>query len=146
VRIVLAGRAKDMILRAAENIYPGLYEPALHVPGVNLAVLVGLPAADADERVAAVVELELGADRDRVRAMLHERFARMGSARPDVLLIAPVPLSGRSRKPDRQAAARLAASAPARFVEPVGDATLATERGLIGGRPPWPAPRRGRPR
>ncbi|WP_198141705.1 class I adenylate-forming enzyme family protein, partial [Micromonospora sp. ATCC 39149] len=33
-RVVLAGRSKDMILRGAENIYPGLYEPALHVPGV----------------------------------------------------------------------------------------------------------------
>src|SRR5262249_22908641 len=33
-RVVLAGRCKDMILRDAENIYPGLYEPSLHVPGV----------------------------------------------------------------------------------------------------------------
>jgi olefin beta-lactone synthetase len=120
VRIVLAGRSKDMILRAAENIYPGLYEPALHVPGVSLAVLVGIPATDADERVAAVIELEPGADRDRVKSALHQRFARMGSARPDVLLFAPVPLSGRSRKPDRQAAARLAASAPARSTELIG--------------------------
>ena len=45
-RIVLAGRVKDMILRGAENVYPGLYEPALHVPGVDLAVLVGVPAGD----------------------------------------------------------------------------------------------------
>lgn len=121
VRVVLAGRAKDMILRAAENIYPGLYEPALHVPGVSLAVLVGVPADDADERVAAVVELAPGADRDRVRTALIERFGRMGSARPDVLLFAPVPLSGRSRKPDREAAAHLVAAAPARSVEPIGD-------------------------
>lgn len=34
-RIVLEGRSKDMVLRRAENIYPGLYEPALHVPGWN---------------------------------------------------------------------------------------------------------------
>lgn len=111
VRIVLAGRCKDMILRAAENIYPGLYEPALHVAGVALAVLVGVPAADGDERVAAVVELAPGADQNRARSALLERFDRMGSARPDVLLFAPVPLSGRSRKPDRQAAAQLAAAA-----------------------------------
>jgi acyl-CoA synthetase (AMP-forming)/AMP-acid ligase II len=127
VRVVLAGRSKDMILRAAENIYPGLYEPALHVPGVGLAVLVGVPAADGDERVAAVVELEPGADRDRVRAALLERFGRMGSARPDVLLFAPVPLGGRSRKPDRQAAAALVAVAPAQSIEPIGGTTSAAK-------------------
>jgi hypothetical protein len=33
----------------------------------------------------------------------------MGSARPDALVFADVPLSGRSRKPDRAATARLAA-------------------------------------
>lgn len=110
-RLVLAGRCKDMILRQAENIYPGLYEPALHVCGVSLAVLVGMPDTDRDERVAAVVELEPGADRARTRAALFEQFDRMGSARPDLLLFASVPLSGRSRKPDRQAAARLACAA-----------------------------------
>ena len=107
-QVVLAGRSKDMILRAAENIYPGLYEPMLHVPGVSLAILVGVPAPDQDERVAAVVELEPGADRDQVRAWLRARFESMGSARPDLLLFAPVPLSGRSRKPDRAAASELA--------------------------------------
>ena len=106
-QVVLAGRCKDMILRGAENIYPGLYEPALQVAGVSLAILVGVPAADLDERVAVVAQLEPGADRDQVRARLHERFESMGSARPDLLLFAPVPLSGRSRKPDRAAAAEL---------------------------------------
>lgn len=109
-QVVLAGRSKDMILRAAENIYPGLYEPLLHVPGVSLAILVGVPADDHDERVAAVVELEPGADQDEVRAWLRPRFASMGSARPDLLLFAPVPLRGRSRKPDRTAASKLAAA------------------------------------
>ncbi|WOI60954.1 class I adenylate-forming enzyme family protein [Streptomyces fradiae] len=45
-RIVLEGRRKDMVLRRAENIYPGLYEPALHVPGVELVLLVGVPAGE----------------------------------------------------------------------------------------------------
>ena len=49
-RVVMHGRAKDMVLRRAENIYPGLYEPSLHVPGVRLAVLVGVPSADGDEQ------------------------------------------------------------------------------------------------
>jgi len=44
----------------------------------------------------------------------------MGSARPDLLMFSPVPLSGRSRKPDRQAASRLVATAPAQSTEAVG--------------------------
>ncbi len=103
-----------MILRGAENIYPGLYEPALHVPGVQLALLVGVPDGDGDERVAAVVELEPGADPGRVRTALDVPLARMGAARPDAVLFAPVPLAGRSRKPDRRAAAELAAASEGR--------------------------------
>ncbi len=109
-RVVLAGRAKEMILRRAENIYPGLYEPALHVPGVALAVLVGVPAGDGDERLVAMVELSPGADRRRVESALRPVLARMGAARPDAVVFARVPLAGRSRKPDRAAAARLAAT------------------------------------
>ncbi|SDT60336.1 AMP-binding protein [Actinoplanes derwentensis] len=111
-RVVLAGRCKDMILRGAENIYPGLYEPALHVPGVALAVLVGVPAGDGDEQVVAVVETAPGADRATVEAALREPLRRMGSAHPDRLIFAPVPLAGRSRKPDRAAAASLASTNP----------------------------------
>ncbi|MFB7263228.1 AMP-binding protein, partial [Streptomyces nojiriensis] len=104
-RIVLEGRSKDMVLRRAENIYPGLYEPALHVPGVELAVLVGIPAGDGDERLVAVVQPRRGADERALRAALSEPVRRMGAARPDALLLARIPLSGRSRKPDRAATA-----------------------------------------
>jgi acyl-CoA synthetase (AMP-forming)/AMP-acid ligase II len=107
--VVLGGRCKDMILRGAENIYPGLYEPALHVPGVELAVIVGVPAGDGDERVVALVQPAAGADHHAVRAALRTPLERMGSARPDAVVLAEIPLSGRSRKPDRAAAARLAA-------------------------------------
>ncbi|MEW2633694.1 class I adenylate-forming enzyme family protein [Streptomyces sp. NPDC048389] len=108
-RIVLEGRCKDMVLRRAENIYPGLYEPSLHVPGVELAVLVGVPAGDGDERLVAVVQPRPGHDEARLRAALAGPLRRMGSARPDALVFADVPLSGRSRKPDRAATSRLAA-------------------------------------
>jgi len=117
-RVVLAGRCKDMILRGTQNIYPGLYEPALHVRGVTLAVLVGVPAPDGDERLGAVIELDPGTDRDQVNTDLRAQLDRMGAARPDVILFAAVPLSGRSRKPDRQAAARLIASAQGKAVVP----------------------------
>jgi acyl-CoA synthetase (AMP-forming)/AMP-acid ligase II len=106
--VTLGGRCKDMILRGAENIYPGLYEPALHVPGVDLAVLVGVPAGDGDERVVALVQPVAGADPDAIRDALRSPLDRMGSARPDAVVLADVPLSGRSRKPDRAAASRLA--------------------------------------
>lgn len=109
--VVLAGRAKDMILRRAENIYPGLYEPSLHVPGVSLAVLVGIPAGDGDEDVAAIIETTPGADRSAVEAALREPLRRMGAAKPDHVIFAPVPLAGRSRKPDRAQAAAFAISA-----------------------------------
>jgi olefin beta-lactone synthetase len=108
-RIVLEGRCKEMVLRRAENIYPGLYEPSLHVPGVALALLVGVPAGDGDEHLVALVQPVPGADRERLRAALAGPLEGMGSARPDAVLLADIPLSGRSRKPDRAAAARLAA-------------------------------------
>ncbi|MET0424227.1 MAG: class I adenylate-forming enzyme family protein [Actinoplanes sp.] len=109
-RVVLGGRAKDMILRRAENIYPGLYEPGLHVPEVSLALLVGIPAEDGDERVVAVVQPAPGVNERAVRAALREPLSRMGAARPDAVVVARIPLSGRSRKPDRAATALLAAA------------------------------------
>ena len=69
-----------MILRAAENIYPGLYEPSLHVPGVELAVIVGVPATDGDERVVAVVQPAHGADPARYGRRCAPRWT--GWARP----------------------------------------------------------------
>jgi acyl-CoA synthetase (AMP-forming)/AMP-acid ligase II len=110
-QLVLGGRQKDMILRRAENIYPGLYEPSLHVPGVELALLVGVPAGDGDERVVAVVQPAPGYSEQDVCASLRTSIARMGSAQPDAVVFARIPLAGRSRKPDRAATARLAASA-----------------------------------
>ncbi|WP_244409653.1 class I adenylate-forming enzyme family protein [Streptomyces albofaciens] len=108
-RIVLEGRCKDMVLKCAENICPGLYENAVHEPGVDLALLVGIPAGDGDERLMAVVQPVRGADRAR-RAALAGPLARMGTPRPDAVLLAGIPLFGRSRKPDRAATARLAAT------------------------------------
>jgi acyl-CoA synthetase (AMP-forming)/AMP-acid ligase II len=109
-RIVLAGRSKDMVVRRAENIYPGLHEPALQVPGVELALLVGVPAGDGDERLVALVQPCPGAEPRRIRAALTGPLARMGGARPDAVVFGTVPLSGRSRKPDRAAAALRAAA------------------------------------
>lgn len=108
-RIVLEGRCKDMVLRNAENIYPGLYEPSLHLPDVELAVLVGVPDADGDERLVALIQPQVGADRKKLRAELERPLSRMGHARPDDVVFGDVPLKGRSLKPDREKAALLCA-------------------------------------
>ncbi|MEU1285884.1 class I adenylate-forming enzyme family protein [Kitasatospora sp. NPDC005856] len=113
-RIVLAGRLKDMVLRRAENIYPGLYEPALHVPGVELVVLVGVPDGNGDERLVALVQPAPGADPQHLRTALRGPLDRMGFARPDAVLFGTVPLAGRSRKPDRSAASTYCARELAR--------------------------------
>jgi acyl-CoA synthetase (AMP-forming)/AMP-acid ligase II len=113
-RIVLAGRCKDMVLRQAENIYPGLYEPALHLPAVEVALLVGVADGEGDERLVALVQPRAGADRRKLRGDLELAFSRMGRARPDDLVFADVPLTGRSRKPDRRRAAELCAQRLAR--------------------------------
>jgi len=107
-RVVLHGRAKDMILRRAENIYPGLYEPSLNIAGVAEAVMVGVSAFDGDEVVVVVAELEDTADRRRIVLELRRVIAGMGGHKADYLVLTEVPRSGRSRKPDRIAASQLA--------------------------------------
>ena len=117
-RVVLAGRCKDMILRAAQNIYPGLDRSRCMSGASASPCWWACRPADGDERLGAVVELDPGADRDQVNTALRAQLDRMGAARPDVILFAAVPLSGRSRKPDRHAAARLIASAPGKVIVP----------------------------
>ncbi|MET0191649.1 MAG: class I adenylate-forming enzyme family protein [Pseudonocardia sediminis] len=111
-RIVLVGRAKDMIIRKSTNIYPGLYEPAVaDLPGVAEAYLVGVPDGIGDERVVLLLRPAQGAPADladRVREVLPRIMD--SSALPDrVLTVTNVPRDGRTRKPDRTAMTRLAA-------------------------------------
>lgn len=112
-RIVLLGRASDMIIRGEHNIYPALYEPLVErVPGVRRAALVGdFDGALADERLVLVVEPETGTDHDalaaRVRAAVRSGPLRLdGSAQPDRIVIATLPESGRSHKIDKTALRR----------------------------------------
>jgi acyl-CoA synthetase (AMP-forming)/AMP-acid ligase II len=103
-RVVLLGRAKDMIIRREENIYPGLYEPRIAaLPGVADALLVGLAdPATGDEEVVLALVLEAGARLDAVSARLPEVIGR--AAFPDRVVAVPaVPRSGRTHKPDREA-------------------------------------------
>lgn len=134
-RLVLVGRTRDMIIRGTTNIYPGLFEPRIAaLDGVGEALLVGVPQVDGDERVALVVTSAAGERPggaaglgprpdagaavhldphhplvDRVRAALPGVLDH--DALPDVVLHADrVPLAGRSRKPDRAALSRAAAT------------------------------------
>jgi acyl-CoA synthetase (AMP-forming)/AMP-acid ligase II len=102
-RIVLTGRATDMIIRGHVNIYPGLYEPAIaRLPGVAEAVLVGLPDAVGDERVVLAVVPAPGATDvvARLRALLPS-VVDAGALPDEIVLLDAMPTTGRTRKPDR---------------------------------------------
>jgi acyl-CoA synthetase (AMP-forming)/AMP-acid ligase II len=107
-RIILLGRRKDMMIRGPHNIYPELYEPAIErIVGVRRCAMVGVYDEDAaDERIVLGVEPEPGVDantlRERVRAALRQGPNRIDDAAlPDLILVASLPVSGRSSKVDR---------------------------------------------
>ena len=114
-RVVLLGRAKDMIIRGRYNIYPELHEPVIErIDGVRRCAMVGVfDEAVADERVVLVVEGEPGVAEDSLRTRLAEAL-RPGagviddSALPDLVRLAPVPVVGRSTKVDKRALRALA--------------------------------------
>lgn len=103
-QIVLLGRKKDMIIRGNTNIYPGLFESTIcTLAGVGQALLIGVPDEIGDERVVLALVPNADAPTD-----LADRVARAlpgmidTSALPDdVVVIDRIPVSGRSRKPDR---------------------------------------------
>jgi len=70
--------------------------------------MVGVSAFDGDEVVVVVAELEETADARRIVPELRRVIDAMGGHRADYLVLAEVPRSGRSRKPDRIAASQLA--------------------------------------
>ncbi|MES2524357.1 MAG: class I adenylate-forming enzyme family protein [Gemmatimonadota bacterium] len=112
-RIVLRGRATDMIIRGDHNIYPALYEPLVErIAGVRRAALLGdFDSAMADERVVLVIEPEPGVDEaeltTRVRDAVRAGPLRLdSSAQPDRIVIATLPESGRSHKLDKEALRR----------------------------------------
>jgi len=67
----ITGRSKDMIIRGGENIAPAAVERALmSIPGVNEAIVFGIPHADLGEEVMAVVV----ADGDHTPAQLQQQL------------------------------------------------------------------------
>ena len=117
-RIVLLGRSKDMIIRDAFNIYPGLYEDTIsRIPGVAACAMVGLPDAESgEERVVLFIEPDVRSAARKRRGLVNRvgRALRDGenridrSALPDEMVLIPRLPRNRSRKVDRLALKRLA--------------------------------------
>jgi fatty-acyl-CoA synthase len=72
----ITGRAKDMIIRAGENVYPREIEEFLHGhPKVAEVQVVGIPDARLGEAVAAWIRLKEPADEDEIREFCRGRIA-----------------------------------------------------------------------
>ena len=96
-----------MVLRGAENIYPGLYEPVIAgIPGVREAALVGVPNEIGDDELVLVIVGDAG----RVAAALPGLID--AAVMPDrIVVMESLPRRGRSRKLDRAALAEALAGA-----------------------------------
>lgn len=113
-RIVLMGRAKDMLIRDDFNLYPGLYEPTIsRIDGIGACAIIGITDPEtADERVLLYVERDpavRGLTSDELRKRV-ERGIRSGDTRIDfkalpdeIRVVEKLPRSGRSHKIDRAA-------------------------------------------
>ena len=72
----ITGRCKDMIIRGGENIAPVAVERALMtIPGVNEAVVFGVPHADLGEEVMAVVVVEGDLTAQKLQEQLRGKVA-----------------------------------------------------------------------
>ncbi len=72
----ITGRAKDMIIRAGENVYPREVEEFLHThPKVAEVQVVGLPDARLGETVAAWIRLREPAAEEEIRDFCRGRIA-----------------------------------------------------------------------
>jgi acyl-CoA synthetase (AMP-forming)/AMP-acid ligase II len=117
-RLILLGRAKDMLIRGSFNLYPGLYEPAIAaLPGVADCAYVGLPdPVTLDEQVVLAVVAAVGQDPDvLVKRLASELTGVIDTAAcPDrVVPVAAIPRGGRTAKPDRGALRKLLAASAA---------------------------------
>ena len=72
----ITGRAKDMIIRGGENIYPREMEEFLHThPKIADVQVVGLPDARLGEAVAAWIRLKEPAEEDEIREFCRGKIA-----------------------------------------------------------------------
>ncbi len=72
----ITGRAKDMIIRAGENVYPREIEEFLHLhPKVAEVQVVGIPDTRLGETVAAWIRLKEPATEEEIREFFRGRLA-----------------------------------------------------------------------
>lgn len=107
-RIILLGRKKDMIIKGNFNIYPTLFESVIAgINGVKHCALVGIYRENkSDEEIVLVVETDTAEPHDQFRARLKRELAGGphsidAYAQPDKIVFMDLPLSGRSRKVDK---------------------------------------------
>lgn len=114
-RLVLLGRAKDMIIAGSFNLYPGLYEPAIAaLKGVAEVAYVGVPdPVTADEEVVLAVVPEAGADAAALTRRLPAELLRVvdvAACPARIVVVDAIPRRGRTEKPDRDALRTLVAA------------------------------------
>lgn len=116
--LVLLGRRKHMFIRGTQNVYPGLYESVIAgIPGVNDAVMTGVPDAIGDDRIVVLVVPGTPCARPDATHPVARAVARAlpglvdAGVLPDLVVAVPsLPKKGRTQKLDRAAAADLARS------------------------------------
>jgi fatty-acyl-CoA synthase len=100
--ISITGRAKEMIIRGGENIYPAEIEDALRaLPDVLDASVVGVPDERYGEQAAAFVRIADGAtlSYEKMREQLSDRVARFKVPRYlEIVEAFPVTPSGKIQK------------------------------------------------
>jgi acyl-CoA synthetase (AMP-forming)/AMP-acid ligase II len=74
--IKLRGRSKDMIIRGGVNIYPADIENALlQHSGVSEAAVIGVPAKDMGEEIAAFITISAPVTSDEIRSFCKTQLA-----------------------------------------------------------------------
>ena len=107
-RVEVLGRADDVVVTGGENVSPAAVERVLLAePGVEDAVVVGMPDPDWGAAVVALVVADPTTTDARLRAAVADRLGRHHAPR-HVLRVDALPRLGIG-KPDRRAAAELAA-------------------------------------
>ena len=80
--LYIEDRAKDMVLRAGENVYSAEVESAIYDhPGIYEAAVFGVPHERLGEEVAVVIHRKAGSnlDADELRDFLHGKLAAFKS-------------------------------------------------------------------
>ena len=85
--IFLSGRAKDIIIRAGENISPEQVEATLHShPAIDEAAVIGVPDPQWGETIRAIVALKAGAQASEADIIEHCRGQLASFKKPESVI------------------------------------------------------------